>query len=112
MWRITISWPFGDVLCRLVPGLLKPVGMYASNFTVACMALDRAIAVLRPMSFYIAEQRAKALVAVSWIVAFLMSFPLVSESLAFGRAALQGGAAVSSLTTTDVSLSRRDKIGR
>lgn len=42
------EWPFGSVMCRLMP-FIQVVGVYSSSWTMVCIAIDRLIVTVYPL---------------------------------------------------------------
>lgn len=50
IWRITISWPFGNFACKFVR-FVQACVTYASTYVLVALSIDRYDAITRPMNF-------------------------------------------------------------
>ena len=69
------AWILGAVLCKL---LLygQIVTLASSTFILTSMSLDRYFAICHPLgSFTVSRSRAKVMIAVSWLLAFVFATP-------------------------------------
>lgn len=69
-------WIFGDVWCSV--WLAVDVWMCTASILNLCaISLDRYVAVARPVSYpsLMSRKRAKALIAILWVLSFVICFP-------------------------------------
>ncbi len=76
IWKITISWEAGLVVCKLIR-FSQVVVTYASTYVLVALSIDRYDAITHPMNFTGSWRRAKALVIVAWALSFLFSAPIL-----------------------------------
>lgn len=74
IWRITVSWLAGDFACKFIK-FLQCLVIYASNYILVALSIDRFGAVVRPMSFTNARQRVRWLLFGAWAFSALFSLP-------------------------------------
>lgn len=74
--QLTSDYQGGQVLCKLVK-FVEFLSIYLSSNTVACVSLNRAIAVISPtaLSRQNCQKRVRWMVLWSWLIAFICSFP-------------------------------------
>lgn len=68
---MTVNWLAGDFLCKFIK-FLQCFVIYASNYILVALSIDRFGAIVRPMSF---SKRAKWLLGSSWILSAIFSIP-------------------------------------
>ncbi|XP_055339328.1 adipokinetic hormone/corazonin-related peptide receptor variant I-like [Paramacrobiotus metropolitanus] len=73
-WRMAIRWRAGEVACRIL-NLTKTMGLYAESYVVLAMCVDHYYSVRRPIPSKERYERAKTLVALGWMAAFVFSVP-------------------------------------
>ncbi|KAF6216586.1 hypothetical protein GE061_000929 [Apolygus lucorum] len=71
-WAATVSWWAGDIACRVMQ-FFRTFGLYQSSFVLVCIAIDRYIAVLKPLSAD--KKTGRTLMKISWVSAALCSLP-------------------------------------
>lgn len=78
IWDVTFRFRGGDLLCRPVK-YLQVVAMYASSYVLVSTAIDRWLAICRPLTTHVAWSTTKthALVAVAWLLALIFALPQV-----------------------------------
>ncbi|CAK9290605.1 unnamed protein product [Gordionus sp. m RMFG-2023] len=81
-WRITVKWMAGDIACRLLM-FVRIFGLYLSSFVLVCIAIDRYMSILHPLSVRYAERRQKGMMIACWVASFLCSLPQVLIPLFF-----------------------------
>ncbi|XP_061164143.1 neuropeptide S receptor-like [Saccostrea echinata] len=72
--KAMIDFGGGSFLCKFLQ-YIKVVILYASTYVLVSLSIDRLDAVARPMRFSRREFRARVLISVAWILAFLFSLP-------------------------------------
>ena len=77
VWASTVQWYGGNALCKLVK-FLQVLGLYLSTYIIVIISIDRAYAILDPMSRNSAPKRVRALIIMAWILSALFSLPQVS----------------------------------
>ena len=75
IWKTTISFNAGWVMCKLVR-YLQTVVTYASTFVLVALSIDRYDAITHPMNFSGSWRRARILVIVAWVLSFAFSLPI------------------------------------
>lgn len=76
IWRYTVIWIMGDIMCRLLSAF-KTFVMYLTSNLVVCVALDRYYALVKPLSFVHADRRNNFFLIISYILAAFCSIPQV-----------------------------------
>nr|CAD7586941.1 unnamed protein product [Timema genevievae] len=76
VWRTTIAWNAGNVACKLIR-FLQVVVTYSSTYVLVALSIDRYDAITHPMNFSGSWRRARALVAVAWLISAVFSVPIV-----------------------------------
>ena len=74
-WIEMSAWPYGDAACRTF-AFFRVFGRYLSSYLVACIGLERWMAVFQP--FQIIQERirkVKIMIFLSWIGSILLSLP-------------------------------------
>ncbi|ELU12393.1 hypothetical protein CAPTEDRAFT_136071, partial [Capitella teleta] len=74
-WKITVEWHAGLFGCKVIR-FLQSVVVFAANYILVALSIDRLDAIARPMNFSSSGRRAKMLVSTAWILAFLFSAPM------------------------------------
>lgn len=69
-------WPFGNVLCKVVPFILG-VTLFSSVGTLMAIAADRYRAIVHPLLPRIRTRHALMIIAAIWTVAFIYPIPLI-----------------------------------
>ncbi|XP_062568281.1 neuropeptide S receptor-like [Saccostrea cucullata] len=72
--KAMIDFEGGSFLCKFLQ-YIKIVILYASTYVLVSLSIDRLDAVARPMRFSRREFRARVLISVAWVLAFLFSLP-------------------------------------
>ena len=76
IWRITISWNAGLVLCKLIK-FMQCVVTYSSTYVLVALSIDRYDAITHPMNFSGSWKRARILIAAAWGLSILFSTPIL-----------------------------------
>ncbi|XP_022919038.1 cardioacceleratory peptide receptor isoform X2 [Onthophagus taurus] len=76
VWRITVAWHAGNVLCKLIK-FLQAVVTYSSTYVLVALSIDRYDAITHPMNFSGSWKRARVLVVIAWILSFVFSTPTI-----------------------------------
>ncbi|XP_035670111.1 neuropeptide FF receptor 2-like [Branchiostoma floridae] len=74
--NIVLGWPFGDVMCRLVP-FMQTTSVIASVFTLLAIAVDRFYAVVLPTKPKLSVSQMVKAVTTIWVFALSVSLPLI-----------------------------------
>ncbi|XP_065164313.1 cardioacceleratory peptide receptor-like isoform X2 [Atheta coriaria] len=74
VWRITVAWHAGNILCKLIR-FLQAVVTYSSTYVLVALSIDRYDAITHPMNFSGSWKRAKFLVVIAWLLSFVFSLP-------------------------------------
>jgi hypothetical protein len=80
IWRITIQWYGGDLLCKLCQ-FFRAFGLYLSSMVVICVSVDRYFAIIYPMKLVGAVNRVNVTLACSWVFAVIFALPQVINTL-------------------------------
>lgn len=67
-------WPFGLLLCKLFV-FIQGISVSCSVFTMACIAIDRFVAILYPYKKYINQKRSNFMIGVVWFLSVLLQSP-------------------------------------
>ncbi|XP_073970658.1 cardioacceleratory peptide receptor-like [Rhodnius prolixus] len=76
IWRITVEWKAGNVVCKVVR-FMQAVVTYSSTYVLVALSLDRLDAITRPMNFSGSWRRARLLVGFSWTLSAFFSSPIL-----------------------------------
>ena len=76
IWKTTVSWNAGEVMCKLIR-YLQTVVTYASTYVLVALSIDRYDAITHPMNFSGSWRRARGLVITAWVLSFLFSTPII-----------------------------------
>ncbi|XP_022089618.1 orexin receptor type 2-like isoform X2 [Acanthaster planci] len=71
---ISETWFFGDVLCSIIP-YIQNTAVSVSIFTLTMIAVDRYLAICRPLKFQISSRRTVITVIVIWVVSLITMLP-------------------------------------
>lgn len=72
-----LQWPFGDVMCKIVP-LLAGTNVFVSTMTISAIALNRFIMIVYPMRGRLATVRvAYVTLGAIWLTSVLLASPLL-----------------------------------
>ena len=74
IWKTTISFEAGTVMCKVIR-FLQCVVTYSSNYVLVALSIDRCDAITHPMNFSGSWKRARILVAVAWILSVIFASP-------------------------------------
>ncbi|XP_029981072.1 C-X-C chemokine receptor type 1 [Sphaeramia orbicularis] len=73
------GWVFGDALCKILSGF-QEASLYSSVFLLACISIDRYVAVVRATRVHSSRRVVvRAVCAVVWVVAAALSLPVVFQ---------------------------------
>lgn len=78
IWRYTIAWKGGDLLCKLSQ-FVRAFGMYLSSNVVICISIDRYFAIVYPLKLAGAVKRVKWMLVGAWIVSAVFAGPQASH---------------------------------
>lgn len=67
-------WPFGVLLCKLVP-TLQVTSVSASIFTLTAMTYERFQAIVRPLKAQISKRKVLIMLTLVWVLAFISASP-------------------------------------
>ncbi|KAL5005646.1 hypothetical protein ScPMuIL_016804 [Solemya velum] len=76
IWKITIGWYAGPVMCKIVR-FLQVVVTYASTYMLVALSIDRLDAIARPLGFSSSGTRSRILVALAWAFSLLFGIPML-----------------------------------
>uniref|UniRef100_T1K7G3 G-protein coupled receptors family 1 profile domain-containing protein n=1 Tax=Tetranychus urticae TaxID=32264 RepID=T1K7G3_TETUR len=74
IWRITVYWHGGEILCKLVQ-TFRIFGVYLSSIMLICISVDRYFVFVHPLSFINREKRKKILIHASYVVSAVSALP-------------------------------------
>lgn len=76
VWKITVAWNAGAVMCKLVP-FVRALVTISSTFILVSLSIDRLDAIARPMNFSQSYRLGRFLVISAWVLSFIFSIPLL-----------------------------------
>jgi gonadotropin-releasing hormone receptor len=76
IWRITVQWYGGNVLCKICK-FFHAFGLYLSSMVLICISLDRYFAIIHPLRVTDARRRGKLMLCSAWATAAICSIPQV-----------------------------------
>ncbi|XP_043257553.1 gonadotropin-releasing hormone receptor isoform X1 [Colletes gigas] len=76
MWSYTVTWMWGNAMCKLFK-FLQVFSLYLSTFILVLIGADRFIAVRYPMKGLNTGHRCLRLVIPAWILSFVLAIPQV-----------------------------------
>ena len=76
MWSYSVAWIWGNVACKMFK-FLQVFSLYLSTFILVLIGVDRFIAVRFPMKGLNTAHRCLRLVAVCWVLSFILATPQV-----------------------------------
>lgn len=68
------EWILGPVACKLIV-YGQVITLASTTFILTAMSFDRYLAICRPMKFSNSSSRARKMIAVSWVMAFVFALP-------------------------------------
>ncbi|CAL4208153.1 unnamed protein product, partial [Meganyctiphanes norvegica] len=74
IWKITVSWLAGNVMCKIV-NFARELVTYSSTYVLVALSIDRYDAITHPMNFSGSWQRARRLVIVAWVLSAIFASP-------------------------------------
>lgn len=74
IWDVTLTWFFGDFMCKTVY-YLQNVSVAVSVLTLTFISIDRWYAICFPLKFKSTTGRAKTTIAIIWLLALLFDIP-------------------------------------
>ncbi|KAF5297808.1 hypothetical protein FQA39_LY11957 [Lamprigera yunnana] len=74
VWRITISWYAGNILCKFIR-FMQAVVTFSSTYVLVALSIDRYDAITHPMNFSGSWKRARILVVIAWLLSALFALP-------------------------------------
>ncbi|KAL5006007.1 hypothetical protein ScPMuIL_017165 [Solemya velum] len=75
IWKLTIEWHAGNVICKVVKFGQVSV-LYGSTYALVALSIDRLYAIARPLSISGQTKRSKILVSSCWLLSFMFSVPM------------------------------------
>uniref|UniRef100_A0A672JVP7 C-X-C chemokine receptor type 2 n=1 Tax=Sinocyclocheilus grahami TaxID=75366 RepID=A0A672JVP7_SINGR len=76
-------WIFGTIMCKLISGLQEAT-MYCCVFLLACISVDRYLAIVKATQFLTQKRHLVGIVcALVWLCAFLLSLPIMVNREAY-----------------------------
>lgn len=79
VWASTVQWYGGNAMCKMVK-FLQVFGLYLSTYIIVIISVDRAYAILDPMSRNNAAKRVRTMIALAWILSALFALPQVRRN--------------------------------
>ncbi|XP_013788025.2 cardioacceleratory peptide receptor-like, partial [Limulus polyphemus] len=76
IWRMTVDFHGGKVVCKLVR-YLQVMVTYSSTYMLVALSIDRYDAITHPMKFRGSWKRARILVMLAWGLSMLASIPAI-----------------------------------
>eukprot|EP00095_Tigriopus_kingsejongensis_P001410 snap_masked-scaffold229_size244821-processed-gene-1.3 protein:Tk01410 transcript:snap_masked-scaffold229_size244821-processed-gene-1.3-mRNA-1 annotation:"neuropeptide receptor a21" len=75
IWTYTVSWNYGNILCKLLK-FFQMLGLYASTFMVVVVGVDRWQAITHPLQRSQAgKRRFHSYIATAWSISIFLSLP-------------------------------------
>ncbi|KAF5298330.1 hypothetical protein FQR65_LT01108, partial [Abscondita terminalis] len=74
VWRITISWYAGNILCKFIR-FMQAVVTFSSTYVLVALSIDRYDAITHPMNFSGSWKRARILVVIAWLLSAVFALP-------------------------------------
>ncbi|ODN00192.1 Cardioacceleratory peptide receptor [Orchesella cincta] len=74
IWKVTVSWYLGNIACKIIK-YFQTVVIYASNYVLVALSIDRYDAITHPLKFSGSWRRARLLIATAWGLSFTFSLP-------------------------------------
>ncbi|KAK6174286.1 hypothetical protein SNE40_017595 [Patella caerulea] len=75
--RLTLkNWPFGEVLCKLIPSL-QTVDVFVSTFTILAIAVDRFRAIVCASRDRRKSKRIIYVIVAIWVISVIFSLPML-----------------------------------
>ncbi|XP_053201640.1 cardioacceleratory peptide receptor-like [Panonychus citri] len=74
IWRLTVDFYGGDLMCKVIK-FSSVLVTYSSTYVLVSVSIDRYDAVTNPLNFSTSWSRARRLVIISWILSFLFAIP-------------------------------------
>nr|ANO39121.1 GCR337 [Schmidtea mediterranea] len=69
-------WPFGSLLCKVVP-FIQGISVFLSGLTHVVISSDRFVVVFFPMKTRLSNECSWGLIGLTWIISIILSLPLV-----------------------------------
>ncbi|XP_035702446.1 cardioacceleratory peptide receptor isoform X2 [Folsomia candida] len=77
IWKMTLGqWYLGNVACKLVK-YFQVVVIFASNYVLVALSIDRYDAITHPLKFSGSWRRARLLIASAWGLSFTFAIPIL-----------------------------------
>lgn len=76
IWRTTVAFYAGNIVCKLIK-FLQVLVTYSSTYVLVALSIDRYDAITHPMNFSGSWKRARILVATAWSLSALLSIPAI-----------------------------------
>ncbi|XP_003705682.2 corazonin receptor [Megachile rotundata] len=76
MWSYSVQWIWGNLACKMFK-FLQVFSLYLSTFVLVLIGVDRFVAVRYPMKGLNTAHRCIRLVAVAWILSFVLATPQI-----------------------------------
>ncbi|CAL8100839.1 unnamed protein product [Orchesella dallaii] len=74
IWKVTVSWYLGNIACKIIK-YFQTVVIYASNYVLVALSIDRYDAITHPLKFSGSWRRARLLIASAWGCSFTFALP-------------------------------------
>ncbi|ESO97244.1 hypothetical protein LOTGIDRAFT_65275, partial [Lottia gigantea] len=68
------EWVLGPAACKMLT-YMQIVTLASTTFILTAMSFDRYMAICKPLSYRATTSRAKRMIAVSWVLAFIFALP-------------------------------------
>jgi len=75
-FELNFNWPFGAVMCKLLPALMSCFVM-GSVGTMLAISIDRHQSIVHPFGMRISRYQGKLVMLLIWLTALLPAFPLL-----------------------------------
>ncbi|OXA54704.1 gonadotropin-releasing hormone receptor [Folsomia candida] len=77
LWRVTIQWYGGNLLCKGCQ-FLQAFSQYLSSLVVTGITVDKYFAIVYPFKLARAEERAKLMGGIAWVAATVCALPQIA----------------------------------
>lgn len=79
IWRISITWEAGIILCKVL-NVFRTFPLYLSSNIIVCISFDRFYAFVKPFNHFDSQERNAYFLASAYIISLVQSLPQVGLS--------------------------------
>ncbi|XP_060065612.1 cardioacceleratory peptide receptor-like [Ylistrum balloti] len=76
LWKITIEWHAGNIVCKLIK-FTQTFVIYGSSYALVALTIDRLEAIAKPLNLQTRNRHHRVLISLGWFFSFLFSLPLL-----------------------------------